>query len=157
MQRNYWFILAGCLSIAASLLHIACIIGGSDWYRFLGAGEQMAQMAERGEITPTLITLFISGVLATWGLYAFSAAKFIPRLPLLKFCMLAITAVYCIRGFGGLIVALFPNSYQVQHLGIEFVVWSSLICAIFGVVHIVAVKLAWLDLSSKPTVIDAAK
>jgi hypothetical protein len=41
-------IASGWMSVAASLLHIGCIIGGPDWYRFFGAGEQMAKMAERG-------------------------------------------------------------------------------------------------------------
>ncbi len=30
------------------MLHLEIIIGGPDWYRFFGAGEGMAQMAEKG-------------------------------------------------------------------------------------------------------------
>jgi len=44
-----WLVVGGWLSVAASLLHIGCIIGGPDWYRFFGAGEEMAQAAARGE------------------------------------------------------------------------------------------------------------
>jgi hypothetical protein len=36
------------LSAAAALLHIAVIVGGAEWYRFFGAGEGMARLAERG-------------------------------------------------------------------------------------------------------------
>jgi hypothetical protein len=41
-------ILAGAGSLAASILHLACIAGGPEWYRFFGAGERMARMAARG-------------------------------------------------------------------------------------------------------------
>ena len=37
--RNPALVTGGLLSVAASLLHIGCIIGGPDWYRFFGAGE----------------------------------------------------------------------------------------------------------------------
>src|SRR3546814_5357018 len=52
-----WLIIGGWLSVAAALLHIACIFGGPDWYRFFGAGEGMARAAARGDLRPTLITL----------------------------------------------------------------------------------------------------
>lgn len=44
-----WLIAAGTLDALAALLHVACIFGGPAWYRFLGAGERMAGMAERGD------------------------------------------------------------------------------------------------------------
>jgi len=40
--------IAGCLSLLASLAHLAIIVGGPSWYRFFGAGEQLATMAEQG-------------------------------------------------------------------------------------------------------------
>ena len=47
-QMNPYLLIGGLLSFLASGLHIACIIGGANWLRFFGAGEQLAQMAERG-------------------------------------------------------------------------------------------------------------
>ena len=47
-MRNPILFTGGVLSAAASLLHLAVIAGGPAWYRFFGAGEGMAQMAERG-------------------------------------------------------------------------------------------------------------
>ena len=44
-----WLLIGGGLSVVAALLHIACIFGGPDWYRFLGAGEGMARAAARGD------------------------------------------------------------------------------------------------------------
>jgi predicted signal transduction protein with EAL and GGDEF domain len=70
---NYYLIGAGCLTAVAALMHIGCIIFGATWYRFFGAGEQMAVMAEQGLMKPTIITSFIVVVLSIWSLYAFFA------------------------------------------------------------------------------------
>jgi hypothetical protein len=68
-----WLVAGGVLSAGASLLHLGCIAGGASWYRFFGAGEKMARMAERGwRAVP--VTVLIAAVLALWSAYAFSAA-----------------------------------------------------------------------------------
>ena len=143
MQNNKYLITAGILSFIASLAHIAIIFGGPDWYRIFGAGEGMAMMAEQGLIKPTLITLFIAAVLFIWGLYAFSAAELIFRLPFLKFCLVGITSVYLIRGLAGLITLFFPELSYVKELGVSFLLWSSLICSLYGIVHVIGLTKAW--------------
>ena len=61
---NLALVAAAALSATAALLHVGCIVFGAPWYRFFGAGEQMAQMAERGEWRPTLVTSVIVLVLS---------------------------------------------------------------------------------------------
>jgi hypothetical protein len=41
-KPNFWLVGGGILSAIAALLHAAVIAGGPDWYRFFGAGEEMA-------------------------------------------------------------------------------------------------------------------
>src|SRR3546814_9460437 len=94
---SHWLIVGGWLSVVAALLHIACIFGGPDWYRFFGAGEGMARAAARGDLQPTLITLAIAAVLLVWSAYAFSGAGSLPRLPLLRTGLIVITAIYLLR------------------------------------------------------------
>jgi len=149
--NNKPLIIAGILSCIAALFHIAIIIGGADWYRFFGAGEHMAVIAEQGSLTPMLITLAIASVLFAWGLYAFSGAGVIRRLPFLKFCLSAITAVYLIRGVGGIVIAFIPNSIQVQQLGFSFLLWSSFVCTLYGVAYSVGVFKGWSSFSLKHT------
>lgn len=141
-QRNPWLIVAGCLSLAASALHIGCIIGGPDWYRFFGAGERMAQMAERGEAYPTLVTLGIAAILAIWAAYAFAGAGLIRRLPLMRTALVAITAIYLIRGVVVLAVLAFPT------LRTPFNIWSSLIVLAYGLVYAIGTTRAWPRMSS---------
>ena len=54
-STNKWLIGAALMSLAASLAHIGAILGGGDWYRFFGAGEQMARLAEAGSPRPAIV------------------------------------------------------------------------------------------------------
>ncbi len=137
-----WLIVGGWLSVLAALLHIACIFGGPDWYRFFGAGEAMARAAARGELRPTLITLAIGAVLLVWAAYAFSGAGSLPRLPLLRTGLIVITAIYLLRAF--LFVPL--HFWRPQHSD-SFAIWSSLIVLAYGAVYAVGIFKAWPHLA----------
>lgn len=143
MQRNKTLIIAGCLSFIASLLHIACIFGGPDWYLFFGAGEQMAQMAAAGDPYPTIATLVIASILAGWGLYAFSGAGLIVKLPFLKTCLVLITAAYLIRGVAGLFAPFVTSDPMVHHNSVTFWIVSSIICCIYGTYYLLGTKQVW--------------
>ncbi len=132
------------LSFAASALHIGCILGGPDWYRFFGAGEDMARAAERGEWFPALLTLGIAAVLALWGAFALSGAGRIVRLPLTTFCLVGITAVYLLRG-----LILIPIALRRPELVDAFALWSSLIVLAYGLVHAVGLTRAWPALRAR--------
>lgn len=133
-----WLLIGGGLSVAAALLHIACIFGGPDWYRFFGAGEGMARAAARGDWTPTLITLAIGAVLLIWAAYAFSGAGILPRLPLLRTGLVTITAIYLLRAL--IFVPL--HLWRPQHTD-SFAIWSSLIVLIYGAVYAAGTVKAW--------------
>ncbi|MCT8986787.1 hypothetical protein [Shewanella phaeophyticola] len=143
MQRNSLLVIAGCLSLFAALLHISCIFGGSDWYLFFGAGENMAQMAAAGDTYPTIVTLIIAAVLCVWGLYAFSGAGLIVKLPLLKTCLVLITAVYLIRGMAGLIVPFFTSAPENHQNSIAFWLVSSIVCCIYGIYYLLGTRQLW--------------
>lgn len=138
-----WLVAAGLLSAAASLLHFATIIGGPSWYRFFGAGEEMAQAAERGSVMPGLVTAAIATILAIWALYAFSAAGLVRRLPLIRTALVLITGVYLLRG-----LALIPLLALKPQLVDTFAIVSSLIVLCYGVAYAVGTWLAWPSLRS---------
>lgn len=140
-NRNPALIAGGVLSALAALLHLACIAGGPAWYRFFGAGETMAAMAEQGSITPTLITSGIAAVLALWAAWAFSGAGLIPRLPLLRTGLVVISAIYLLRG-----LALFPALVINRGAVDAFTLWSSLIVLVYGLAYAVGTWTAWSGL-----------
>lgn len=134
-------VASGWMSIAASLLHIGCILGGPDWYRFFGAGEEMARMAEQGLWLPTIVTLFIAIVLAVWAAFAFSAAGKIIRLPLVRTALVAISLVLLLRGISGFSPLMPPIP------SLTFKLWSSAICLVFGLCFAAGTWRAWPTLS----------
>ena len=143
LPPNPWLIAGGLLSAAAALLHLAVIAGGPDWYRFFGAGEGMARMAEQGLARPALITLGIAALLAVWAAYAFAGAGLIPRLPMMRAALVAITAVYLLRGLVLLpMLALRPDKVG------AFALWSSLIVLAYGLAYAIGTWRAWPALSA---------
>jgi hypothetical protein len=126
------------LSAVAALLHLGIIAGGPAWYRFFGAGERYARAAEQGLRFPTVVTLGIAAVLFAWSMYALAGAGVIGALPFLKAALVAITAVYLVRA-----VAFAPLVLAKGGAITPFVVWSSLICFSFGVVHLVGLVQRW--------------
>jgi len=138
---NKVLFLAGCLNALAAVLHLGCIVYGASWYRFFGAGEQMAIWAEQGNIKATWYTLFIATVLFTWSAYAFSGAGVISRLPWLKVILVMITSVYILRGVAGFFLINNPLDRTP-----EFWLWSSIICLSFGIIHLVGLKQIWASL-----------
>jgi len=140
-NRNPTLVLAGAGSLAASVLHLACIAGGPDWYRFFGAGERMARMSARGHWYPTVFTLGIAAILCVWALYAWSGAGLIPRLPLLRLGLCVITGVYLLRALAFVpLRPFFPGNSA------AFWYWSSGICLGLGLLHALGLRQAWSHL-----------
>lgn len=138
LKYNQPLILGAILSAIAALLHLGCIIFGAPWYRFLGAGEQMAQLAESGSSQPSIITLIITSILGIWSLYALSGAGVIRKLPLLRTGLCVITAIYLIRGTVFFpLMAYFPDNSPL------FWIVSSSICFFYGVVHLIGLRQVW--------------
>ena len=138
MPNNPWLILAGLLSAAACVVHLAIIIGGGPWYRFFGAGERMARLAEAGSPRPAVITLGIAAVLAIWAAYGFAGAGLIPPLPLMRPALVAISAVYLARGLTPV-----PVFLVTQGRVSPFWVWSSLIVLVYGIAYAIGTWSAW--------------
>lgn len=103
LEANPWLLAAATLSLLGAILHMACIIGGPDWYRAMGAGEAIARAAARGSPVPALMTSGIAVVLLVWAAYALSAAGLLSRLPLRTLALLAIIAVLTARGLAVLV------------------------------------------------------
>ncbi|MGY4396833.1 hypothetical protein ACVWZA_002018 [Sphingomonas sp. UYAg733] len=141
MPRNDWLIAAGTLDALAALLHLGCIVGGPSWYRFFGAGEKMARLAEHGFWRPAIITIGIAAMLGAWSAYAFSGAGLTPRLPLLRPALIAIAAIYAVRAAAlPVMLAAMPDRSA------TFLMWSSAIVAVFAIVHAIGIWQSWSQL-----------
>ena len=144
MERNGWLTVAGGLSAMAAVVHLAVIFGGAGWYRFVGVGEPMARAVERGSLVPHLWATAIAGVLAVWAAYAWAGAGLIPRLPLMRPALVAITVVYLVRGLA-LPVLLSRGLGRSD----AFWWWSSLIVLTIGATYALGTWQAWPSLSER--------
>jgi hypothetical protein len=137
-DKNKYLICGAICSACAALAHLGCIWFGSQWYRFFGAGEQLAKMAEEGHWYPTVVTLIIFLVLSIWSLYALSGAKVIFKLPFIRLGLLVISVIYLVRGIAFVaIMPMFPEN------SLLFWVVSSGICLFIGTLYAVGTFQIW--------------
>ncbi|MBJ7446647.1 MAG: hypothetical protein JHC81_03850 [Brevundimonas sp.] len=144
LPANPALLVAGAGSLAAGVVHLACIVGGPDWYRFFGAGEGMARAVEQGRWQPHVMTAVIAIVLFGWAWFAFAAAGQVPRPPLLRIGLIAITLVLLLRAAA----AFVPGVWRAEHSP-TFITVSSLIVLVLGLAFLIGTIKAWPTLSMR--------
>ena len=141
MSTNIYLSIGAILNAVIAVLHVGCIYFGATWYRYMGAGEGMAKLAERGSVKPTVITSFIVLVFIIWSFYALSGAGVIIELPLLRWVLLAVTLIYLLRGALGFFLYTKPLGRTPA-----FWLWSSSICLALGLIHMLGLKQIWVHI-----------
>ena len=92
------FIGSALVSVAIALLHVYVIAKGPSAYRFFGAGERMATLAEQGSWLPAAVTSAITLAFLVFAAYYLAGAGLLPPPPLFRAGVAAIAAVYVLRG-----------------------------------------------------------
>jgi hypothetical protein len=137
---NIALIIGAGLSLFAALMHVGVIIAGPSWYSLFGAGERFVRAAQAGRWFPAVVTAGIALALTVWAAYALSAAGVIAPLPLLRPALIGITAVYLLRGLLG------PIALRGTGRSHRFIVISSTICLMYGLVHLLGLVQVWSSL-----------
>lgn len=138
---NVFLLLGAIGSAIAAILHLGCIVFGAPWYRFFGAGEKMARLAEAGSAVPSFITSGIVLILSIWAYCALAGTGMVPKPPLLRFALSAIASIYLVRG-----LMIFALMKIMRGRSIEFWLWSSAVCLILGMTFLVGTKQSWASL-----------
>jgi hypothetical protein len=133
--------LAGFLSAGVAALHLYILFAGAPAYRYFGAGERMARMAELGSPVPSLITAALVAVFAVWAAYAFAGAGLIARPPLLRTGLVAIGLIYTARG----LVAVPQLLWILSGGSIRHLLFSLASLAI-GLAYLAGTRQAWATL-----------
>ena len=123
-----WSLLAGCGAAFGALIHVAAILGGPAWYVFFRAPAAIVASAQAGTWLAPASALAIALAMGVSSAYAFSAAGFLPRLPLLRLCLATVALVCLLRG-----IALLPVLILRPSLVDTFAVVSSLVWFVVGV------------------------
>ena len=94
-------------------------------HRFL-VQAKMLKMVAAGSRYPSILTLFISSILAIWAMYGFAAAGLLPALPLQTLALL-ITSAFLLRG-----LFFYPLMKKIKGNSLLFWLVSSAICTALG-------------------------
>ncbi len=135
------------MSIAASLAHLACIVGGSSWYLAMGAPPKLVEAVERGHPKLVIMTIVIASIIFVWAIYAFSAVGLIRRLPLTKLALIAISTVLMGRGLSYFLTPQWQGWRP--DLSPTFMFWSSAITLVMGLCFAIGTWQVWPKLSEK--------
>ena len=145
--------LAGALSAFVALLHLVIIFLGAPAYRYFGAGERMARLAEQGSFTPAAITLGLTLVFAVFSGYAFSGAGDLRRVPLLRTGLIGIGAIYTLRGLLlGPQLFWFFSGYR-DAVPARQLLFSG-VALLTGLAYLVGTRDAWAQLGGREVRID---
>ena len=135
-------ILAGVLSLAVAVFQV-----------YLGFSPAASAYWGGPTDQPVLLvaSLVVGFVFVLWGLYGFSGAGLIRRLPLLRLGLIVIGAIYTLRGIP-LITMLLTMAGIIsdpQPIPPQALI-SSLVSLGIGLVYLVGTVAAWPALSHKP-------
>ena len=140
-------ILAACAlaDFALALVHVVCIFTGEATARFFTAPRPVLEMIRSGSWLIVPVCLAIVAVLATFGLYAWSAAGRMRRLPWLRVGLVAIGTLYTLRGLAlipqTIAMLKFPGAFPWQVPVFSFVALA------LGLAHLAGARLRWSALA----------
>ena len=139
--------VAGTASAVIAVLHVAVIVAGPAGYRYVGAPDEFATLAEAGSMAPAVLTGAFALIFAVWSIYGFGGARLTPRPPLVRLGLALIAAVYLLRGLSvlpeGILLLRTPDAFPVR-----FLVFS-LVSLVIGLFYALGARQAWRRLSPR--------
>lgn len=142
-------LLATCafVDLALALVHVACIFAGEATARFFTAPRYVLELIRSGSLLIIPVALVLFTVLGTFGLYAWSAAGKMRRLPLLRTGLIAVGVIFTLRG-----LLLIPQAaVMLRHPGVF--PWQvpvfSLVALTLGLAHLAGARQRWAALGER--------
>lgn len=94
-----WLYMAGSGALAGAALHIGVTLSGrADWVAYFRAPEVIVRSMRDGGLLGPVAGLMIGFLMLMAGLYAFSAAGVLPRLPLQRTSVIVLAVIGLGRG-----------------------------------------------------------
>jgi len=127
--RNRKLLIGGYFSLAFAVFQVSAIWWSASAIRYFGGP---AQFSTEKPLAYAILCLAVAAIVAVFGLYALSGAGKIPRLPLLRAVLIAVTVVYLLRGF-----LIIPQTrFVLKHPELaRFVVFSAISLCV-GALHL---------------------
>ena len=137
-------VIAAIAVLCIALLHIAIIFLGRKAYGYFGAA-QLIPLVEKGSPWPTVITFLLAGVFAVCGLYGLSGAGVLPHLPLLRIGLMAVSAVFTLRGLA--LIKEIPKALRMAGAVPQRELVFSSVSLVTGLLFLSGLILRWHDLA----------
>ena len=136
IKPEHYLIAGGVVSTFISILHFILALKPA-LYRHISAGQKsvLAQMAEQGSKPTTVATVALALIFAIWAIYAFSGARLINPLPLLRAALIAIGVIYILRA---LFIPTELNMALNKGYPFRFVVFST-ISLVAGLLYLIGI------------------
>lgn len=138
------FLIGAGIAIFGAIIHWVAPFVGPDWYAFLTSPKWVVDSAQSGTIRAPVGAAVIGLLMFTCGLYAFSGAGIIRRLPLTRTGLIVISSICLLRG-----LLLVPFLLRVPNLLSAFDIVASLVWFAAGVAFFVGTAKNWPFLKPK--------
>lgn len=136
---------AAVVNFLLGLLHVAAVFGGETAARFFTAPPAILAMIRDRSPMIYPVAVVMLALFGVFGFYAWSGGGFMRRLPLLRTGLLAVTAIYLLRG-----LAIAPQIVAAQrHPGVlppQAFVFSA-IALLLGLVYLAGTIGRWRQLA----------
>ena len=129
--RNRYLQIGGLFSFAFAIFQVSAIFWSPSFLKYCGGPVGM--QAEQ-PILYAVVCLAVGALVAVAGLYAFSGAGWFRRLPFARTVLIAVSAIYLLRGLGILRDVKIIREHPGQELE-RFAVYSGIALCI-GLVHL---------------------
>jgi hypothetical protein len=124
IKPKHFLITGGIISALISIIHLILFIKPKLFsYIDPGNGSAIVQKAEQGGSLTIIGTIALALIFAIWALYAFSGARLIVRLPMLRTALVTIGIIYLLRAL------FFPSEIYmvlIQGYSFRFVAYSTI-------------------------------
>lgn len=137
LRSRAWLLVAALGSTIGALLHVVVALSRrADWVAYFRAPAAIIRLVHDGNWLGALIGLLIAALMQLAGLYAFSAAGIVWRLPMMKTALVVLAVIGTVRGLAIPISLLFSPTLIKQYAMFDWVaatIWGSLgICFALG-------------------------
>jgi len=127
------FRIGGRANLVIAAGHVIGLIWAWSLFRSVGIEHEMRELAMQGAALPYILTLLTAAGFAAFGLYGLSGAGDVRRLPVLQAGLIAIAAIFILRGtlVGGIGAVYEGDGAQIAFAAIALLVG---LCYAYGVV-----------------------
>lgn len=132
-RASYTLRIAGWSNVAIAAAHVIGLIWAWSFFRASGIEPEMRELAAQGAALPYLLTLGLAAGFLVCGLYAFSGAGDLRRLPFLRTALLSLAVIYLSRAtlYGGICAVVEGDGAQIAFAAIALLIG---LCYAYGAV-----------------------